>query len=116
MRIEFKDDGYEYRRKKPIPEGVYQAEIVDIKLTEKDKKFIRVDFYVPDLGMKVSRNYSTEKEERWKLKILLNICGIQKDEKRNMYSFDTEELIGKKIVITIKDNKVIRVDPYIETE
>lgn len=110
MKIEFKDEDYIM---KPIPDGVYVAEVVDIRLTASEKKFIKVVFFIPDLHRKIVRIYPTVKGERWKFKLFLKACGVEKDEKKNMYIFDTDDLIGKKVVITVTNNRIIKTESYV---
>lgn len=113
MRIEFKDDNSRPRR--TGVNGVFEAEVVDISVMNKnEQQFIAVDF-LTEVG-KFRRLYPTAKGERWKFKIFLEAVGIEKDKKKNMYVFDTDEVIGKKVIITIKNGFVVKTQPYVDVQ
>lgn len=105
MKIEFYDNN---ERRIWVKDGYYVAEIIGVQVYEDNKNnkyFLRIIFLL-DSGNKISGIYPTEKKERWKLKMLLKSVGIEK--KDNKYSFDTDELVGKKTMLYIEGGKIKR--------
>lgn len=113
MRIEFKDDD-NYKPQRHYEDGIYEAVIDKVKFYEKNRKeqFLVITFKTEKFS--IVRYYPTMKNERWKLKLLLRCVGIEKNKETNTYSFEDTDLLGKKVVITVANNKIIKVEPYTE--
>jgi len=115
MKIVFKDDDSRPSRIKRDLTGTFVAEIVDVEYFESrnQEPFLRFTFLL-DNGSAVRIPLSCVKNKRWRLKILLSNCGIEKDPKKNEYNFETEQLIGKKVVLIFKDGLLMKSQKYEE--
>ena len=102
MIVETNLSGFDPKSFNPIPDGYYEAQVVDVSLENASTgtAFLNIEFAI--LGpTQVDRHvwanlYLTEKA-RWKLAALVNAVGLGMVDK-----LDTNQLIGKKVRIRIK--------------
>jgi len=115
MKIVFKDDDTRPTKIQSNLTGTFVAEIVDVEYFESrnQEPFLRFSFLL-DNGRAVRIPLPCVKNKRWRLKILLSNCGVVKDDKKNEYNFDTEELVGKKVVLVFKDGLLLKSQKYEE--
>jgi hypothetical protein len=102
MIIETKLSGFDPKSFDPIPDGYYEATIVDVSLetASTGTEFLNVELEIlgpNQVGRHVWSNLYLTEKARWKMAALVNAAGLGMVDK-----LETDQLIARKVRIRVK--------------